>query len=73
MNWRAMHGLESGSDLDDVADLLGVKWTHGHDHVALELPCGTARDSSFVHGNVFAFLDVAYGKAGLQQGFFKGE
>jgi len=68
-----MDGLESGSDLDNVADLLGMKRTHGHDHIPFEAPCGTARDGSFVHGNIFAFLDVAYWQAGLQEGFIKGK
>jgi hypothetical protein len=68
-----MHGLEPGGDLDDVADLCREVWAHRHDHVALEAAGGTAGDGSFVHRNVFVFLDVADGETGLQQSFFKGE
>ena len=68
-----MHGLEPGGDLDDVADLCREVWAHRHDHVSVEAAGGTAGDGSFVHGNVFVFLDVADRETGLQQSFFKGE
>lgn len=73
MDRRAMRGLEGGGDLDNVADLCREVWAHRHHHVALEAAGGTAGDGGFIHGDVFAFLDVADGETGLQQSFIKGE
>lgn len=73
MDRRAVHGFETRGDLDDVAELVGAVGAHGHDHGALEAASRTARNAGFVHWDIFPFLEMADGEAGLEEGGFEGE